>query len=343
MKKDNQIKNAIDESLGSVRFNAHDMRSVLRAVREEESAPRMTARRPRRSFQPVFAAMMAVLVIVPLSILAVRTVRSGSSITTITPLSANTDAPNADPIIADPIIENSPAVTAQPTLAPIPQRSGALTQDDAIQIARACFEANCDTSIFTFEEYTVSVQPVSAYEDDPSAAGFEVTMRSIYDNGCTFTVTVNGRDGSVLSFSTPRLATVPTRLNAQSGEIQAWYDKYGEYIFMWPLEMQAEFSRRYEGALLRTPREGEVDAQTIANRFGPHDYPLTEKIGEGPISYHIMLYDGQSFADGQARYHVYCFPGDTTADALPDVYMLLSFFAADGAYESGEILSTSGL
>ncbi len=343
MKKDNQIRNAIDESLGSVRFNAHDVRSVLRAVREEESAPRMTSRRPRRSFQPVFAAMMAVLVIVPLSILAVRTVRSGSSITTITPLAANTAAPNAGPIIGDPIIENSPAAAAQPTLAPVPQRSGTLTQDDAIQIARACFEANCDTSVFTFEEYTVSVQPVTAYGDDPSTAGFEVTMNSIYDNDCSFTVTVNGSDGSVLSFSTPRLATVPTRLNAQSEEIQAWYDKYGEYIFMWPLEMQAEFSRRYEGALLRTPREGEADAQTIANRFALHVYPLTEKTGEEHISYHIMLYDGQSFTDGQARYHVYCFPGDTTADALPDVYMLLTFLAADGAYESGEILSTSGL
>ena len=346
MKKDNQIKNAIDESLGSVRFNANDMRSVLRAVREEESMPRMTARKPRRSFQPIFAAMTAALVIVPLSILAVRTVRSGSSITTITPLSANTAAPNADPIISvtgDPIIASIPAATAQPTLAPFSLRAGAPTQDDAIQIARACFEANCDTDVFSFEEYTVSVQSTFDYGDDPSSSDFEVTMHSVYDNGCAFTVVVDGQDGSVLSFSTPRLATVPTRLNAQSEEIQAWYDQYGEYIFMWPLEMQAEFSRRYEGALLRTPREGEVDAQTIANRFGPHAYPLTEQTGEGNISYHIMLYDGQSFADGQARYHVYCFPGDTAAGALPDIYMLLTFLAADGSYESGEILSTSDL
>lgn len=336
MKKDNQIRNAIDESLGSVRFNANDMRSVLRAVREEESAPRMSARMPRRSFRTAFAVMTAALVIVPLSIFAVRVSRFGSSISTITPLAANTAVPSADLIIS-----NSPAVTAQPTLAPVPQRSGALTQDDAISIARACFEENCDTGVFAFEEYTISVQQVPADGGDSSAACFEVTMNSVYDNGCTFTVVVDAESGSVLSFSTPRLATVPMRLNAQSEEIQAWYDKYGRYIFMWPLDMQAEFSRRYEGALLRTPREDEIDEEYILKRAPLFADELTPD--GGTVGVYHMLYDGRAFSDGKARYLIYCFPGGYIDAGLPESYLLVTMLASDGTIESSELLSASAL
>lgn len=333
MKKDEHIRNAIDESLSSVRFNAHDARSVLRAVREEEGLSRMpvrTNKRPR--FAPVLAAMTAVMVIVPISLFAMRTLRAGSSITTITPLSAQTAQPNSDPIANEDPVLVLPAT-------PSPVRPGAVTKDDAVLAARACFEAQCDTSIFTFEEYTVQAE--LDYGSDPEECNFKVTMNSVYDNGCSFTVVISGRDASVLSYSTPRLATVPTHLDAESEEIQAWYDKYGEYIFTWPPEAQAEFSRRYEGALLRVPHEGEITQESILKQaplFAGSLTPNGETLGVYP-----MLYDGRSFSDGRARYLIYCFSGCSIESGFPESYLLVTMLAADGTIESSELLPASSL
>ena len=328
MKKDDTIRRAIDESLGSVRFNQSDMRAVLRAVRTQESVSRAPQRR-RSRFVPALAAMMTVVVLAPLTVFALRTLRAGSSITTInpvTPLAQTTDGPGHRDVIAQPACTLYPAQTA------------AFTQDDAIRAARACFEAVCDTTVFSFDEYTVFAQKNGSEAD---GANYEVTMTSIYDNGCTFSVVVSGKDGSVLSHSTPRLATVPTHLNAQSEEIQQWYDKYGRYIFTWPLDMQAEFSRRYEGALLRTPREGEITVETLRKRAPLFADSLTQNGGTACV--YPMLYDGSTFADGQARYLIYCFPGAEISEELPENYLLVTMLAADGAIESSELLPTSGL
>ena len=50
--------------------------------------------------------------------------------------------------------------------------SGALTEQDAIQAARTCFETLCDTSIFSFDEYTVSCER--------TRDAYTVLMTSIY-------------------------------------------------------------------------------------------------------------------------------------------------------------------
>ena len=47
MKNDPRIRNALDESLSSVHFDARDMHRVLRAVREQEAPVRTSARRKR--------------------------------------------------------------------------------------------------------------------------------------------------------------------------------------------------------------------------------------------------------------------------------------------------------
>ena len=326
MRKDEHIRQAIDESLGSVRFNAHDMRSVLRAVREQEAAPAPSAR-PR--IFPRFAVLLTMLVLVPISFLTFRTLRDSPTITTITPLSGTTDTPAH----SDPIVE--PASTL------FPAHVSAMTEDDAVRIARTCFESVCDTSVFSFEEYTVSVQAVFPYGGDPEAANYEVTMQSVYDNGCSFCVTISGKDGSVLSHSTPRLATVPTHLNADSKEIRAWYDKYGTYLFMWPLDAQAEFSRRYEGALLRMPQDGEVTLEYIRKRAPLFADSLIPD--GGTVTVYPMLYDGAAFSDGQARYQIYCFPGGQSEETLPERYLLVTMLAADGTIESSELQSSSGL
>ena len=81
MKNDPRIRNALDESLSSVHFDARDMHRVLRAVREQEAPVRKPTHRKRRPLRLDFmvAVATAALVIVPLSLFALRAQRTATS------------------------------------------------------------------------------------------------------------------------------------------------------------------------------------------------------------------------------------------------------------------------
>lgn len=330
MKKDTQIKSAIDESLGSVRFNHQDMRAVLSATRAGRAARRKPARRKRPRYEWALAAAMMVLVIAPLSLLTAHALRSGTTdITSITAAGPGESAsPGATFSPAQDVIVDS---TAQPPL---------ITESEAIQAARECFEAQCDTAVFTFEEYTVGASL--------SAGGMEyiIRMQSIYDNGCAFSVVVSAAGGAVLSHSAPEQATVPALLRSDSAEVQAWYEKHGAYSFMWPLDVQAEFSRRYTGAAQRMPQEDETDPDAILlaaeKDFAALDV-LPSESSPAPAAAYITLHDGRRFADDRARYQVYCFAEAAEDGTLPDECVVLTYLAADGAFESSQIVAASGL
>lgn len=343
MRKDHTIKSAIDESLASVHFDARDMHGVLRAVRHEPAPRKAPGKRMRFNF--AFAAAMLLLVAAPL--LALRSAGTPADITTIAAngsTAASVGESAALPIAPTAAPLPTPLPTGQPVELPETQATdGLISESSAIEIARACFEAQCDTSVFTFDEYTVSVQGYAAYGSDPEIPGYEVNMKSIYDNGCAFTIIVSAQDGSVISFSDPAAATVPASIDNGSPEVQSWYDKYGPYMFTWPQSAKVEFSRRYEGGQLREPRAGEVDGEYIAARISSFTADFAKDSEASAVSWDWMLYDGKAFADGKARYLIYCYPGGQTTDAMPETYKLVTMFAEDGAVESQQILQTNGL
>ena len=329
MKNDPRIRNALDESLSSVHFDARDMHRVLRAVRGQEAPVRERARRKRKPLRLdfLFAVATAALVIVPLSLFALRAHRAQTSpITTVAAhgaVSTGMPAGHEDILLATPL----PPSAGEPG-------AGVIGESDAIQAARACFEAQCDTTIFTFDEYAVDVS--AALGEDGAPSSYVVTMESIYGNGCVFRVVVSAQDGAVISYSTPRLATVPAGLDRQCAEVRAWYERYGEHSFTWPLDAQAEFSRRYEGGMRRMPEEGEADADAIAAAAQAHLSQQAENGVEADSPY-LSLYAGRAFADGVARYRVYCIP-QSDADELPESCTVLTLRASDGVLESSQIL-----
>ena len=337
MKNDPRIRNALDESLSSVHFDARDMHRVLRAVRAQEAPARERTRQRRKPVRLhfLFAAATAALVIVPLSLFALRAQRAATSkITTIAAHGArnavSTEAPagHEDILLATPL----PLSAGEPT--------GAISEYDAIQAARACFEAQCDTTIFSFDEYAVDVSAAPGEDGAPSS--YVVTMESIYGNGCVFRVVVSAPDGAVISYSTPRLATVPAALNRQCAEVQAWYARYGEHSFTWPLDAQAEFSRRYEGGMRRMPEAGEMSADAITAAAQAYLSGQAENGLHVSDSLYLSLYAERAFADGVARYQVYCLP-QSDAGALPESCTVLTLRASDGALESSQILPVPSL
>lgn len=231
MKKQNLIREAIDESLSSVHFTAADERAVLRAIHRR--APSRRAHAPgRRRLDLVFSLALLAVVVLPAAWIVLRA--QPASI-----VSGNGDAA-PDVIISAPA--RTAAVAASPS--PAPAVPAALSEAAAIAAARTCFEEHCDTSVFSFEEYTVSMQTVTGGSGN---ALINVELHSIYDNGCAFTVFLDAQSGDVFAFTEPALATQPQGVNMDSTEVQAWFDKYGEDSSLWPADAQAEFSRRYEG------------------------------------------------------------------------------------------------
>lgn len=339
MKNDPRIRNALDESLSSVHFDARDMHRVLRAVREQDAPVRESARRKRRPLRLdfLFAVATAALVIVPLTLFALRAQRAATSkISTVaahgTQSVMSTEKPDGreDVLLATPL----------PSSAGELRSAGVISESDAIQAARACFEAQCDTSIFTFDEYAVDVSAATGEDGAPSS--YVVTMESIYGNSCVFRVVVSAQDGAVISYSTPRLATVPAALDRQCAEVQAWYDRYGAHSFTWPLDAQAEFSRRYEGGMRRMPEEGEMDADAIAAAAQEMLAGQAGSNAEASGSLCLSLYGERAFADGVARYRVYCLP-QSDAGELPESCTVLTMRASDGMLESSQILPVPSL
>lgn len=318
MKKNPIIRDAIDESLSGIHFNAQDMRSVMRAVRrgEERRAPA----RPKRRMRLDLAFSMALIVMIALPV----------SLFTLRARGAQTTAIVAAPGLTTP----RPLTTASPTDAlpegtPLP---GALSESEAIQIARACFEAQCDTTVFSFEEYTVD----TAFMEDASGLPcYRVTMESVYDNNCLFVVLVSAEDGALLQYSTPRLATVPAYLRVDSPEVQSWFEKNGDHLFTWPQDVQAEFSRRYEGCMLRTAREGEItpeQASQLALDAAQNVFAQLGLSAQEPCAY-PMLYSERASSDGAARYTVYCF-AQPIGETLPTPCVLVTLSADSGAVEA---------
>lgn len=304
MKQNNFIRDAIDESLSSVRFSERDARSVLRAVRNREEIPEQRPARKRR-LQPVLAMAMTLVMIISVGLFALRAKQTGTTRITAAPGSV-TSIPSAT---ADPHADL--IATADP--------SGYTDEESrAIRAARARFEAACDTSIFSFEEYAVSA-------NRSKDGSYTVTMESIYGNGCTFVVRVAMPSGDVLESSTPELATTPVYLDNNAPEISAWHDKYGPHLITWPQGAQAEFSRRYEGAMLRTAKEGEITADhavTLAKELIAKHLPSQDK-GIDLYGY-AMLYSERAGADGIARYIVSVYPS-AIEDTMPELLGTVSF------------------
>lgn len=310
MKSDPRIRSAIDTSLSSVHFDERNIRAVLRAARRQDAPP---ALRRRARWDWALATAMLALVLVPLSLFALRA--GGTQTADIRTLAGvGQDTP--------------PAVSSAPADATLPAQDAALSESDAIRIARACFEAECDTSVFAFEEYAVSVRF--------AADACTVRMECVYDNGCAFEVVISLPSGAVASWSDPRLATVPSGIRHESAEVQTWYDKYGPMLYAWPMDEQAEFSRRYEGAALRMPREGELQPEALPASLLS---VCADMLGlpQDELTLYPMLYSEAASADGQARYLVYCCRTDESSKPL----LLATLRAADGAIESIQPLAAA--
>ena len=302
MKPDNSIRRAIDDSLGSVRFDASDAHAVLRRTRAARSPARTHSGKQMRF---ALAMAMTVVMFIPAALFVLR-------------------AHSARTIVIPPA-DGSTAQTAQATAGPQtdvilpPETTFTANESEAIRIARACFESVCDTSIFTFEEYAVTT--LSAQDGT-----YTVTMESIYGNGCRFSVTVRLPEGDVLSYSTPALATTPAYIDASAPEIAAWYSKYGPYLMTWPQAAQAEFSRRYEGAILRSAQPGELsmsEAVTLAKDIVRKHLPAQEGVA---LYGYAMLYSERAGANGVARYVVSVYPS-MIEDSLPEALATVSFTA----------------
>ena len=227
MKKQNPIREAIDESLSAVHFTAAEERAVLRAVHKRaRHAPQ------RRRLDLVFSLALLAVVVLPAAWFVLRA-RPASIVA-----GNGTAAP--DVIVSAQTGAASPVPSPEPS----PAVSAALSEAKYIAAARACFEEHCDTAVFSFEEYTVTMQAVTGGSGN---ALMDVELHSIYDNGCAFTVFLDAGSGEVFAYTEPALATQPQGVNMDSPEVQAWYGKYGPDFSLWPADAQAEFARRYEG------------------------------------------------------------------------------------------------
>ena len=315
MKKDSTIREAIDESLCSVRFNAQDERAVLSAVHGR----RVKAKKRARRLNFVYAMSLLLLLAVPVTAFTLRARRLST---------ADIAAPGKD-IILSP--DSTPLTTAAPDTSAAPFATDTLTEQQAIQAARACFEAVCDTSIFSFDEYTVSCER--------QGDSYFVLMTSIYGNGCTFSATIDALTCEALHHSPASMATQPASTAVKSEAAKTW-ERFGSNLFTWPAADQIEYARRYKGAILREAKDGEItreQAQAVAKTAAKADYAEQGLSAIEPLCY-PMLFAERAFDDGIARYLVVCRP-DRPADGnaetfktAPDVFVMVN--AQTGQVES---------
>lgn len=309
------VKSAIDGSLSSVHFNTQDARSVMRGVRTGEK--RRSKRKKRRLPQLAFTFSLLLMITLPAALYVIRSQENIISITNPSIPAAPRQTAMNDPVVVPP---QTPAPTALSTVSASDAPDA--SEEEAIRIARECFEAHCDTSIFQFEEYSVSVQNSEA---DPSL--YTVTLESIYSNGCSFTVIISLKNDEVLQYSAPRLATTPTSVNMEADDVREWYEKYGEHLFTWPQDAQAEYSRRYQGGTLRSAKEGEITCEaaiasvrTLLNQQSPGMFN----------TFYPVLFSERTSADARAFYLVYCYTSDSQEALLSEEPMTVSFDAVTG-------------
>lgn len=317
MKKDPTIREAIDESLCSVRFNAQDERAVLSAIHGR----RVKAKKRARRLNFAYAMGLLLLLVVPVTAFTLHTRRMGT---------VNIAAPGADPILS-PAATAAPLATGLSSAAPVRE----LTEQEALQAARACFESVCDTSIFSFDEYAVSC--------DRQGDAYFVLMTSIYGNGCTFSVTVDALTGEILQHSPGNLATQPASSAANSDEAETWTQKFGSNLFAWSSADQAEYARRYKGATLREPRGGEISfeqAAQIASQTAKAVFAENGLSVDAPLCY-PMLFAERADANGVAHYRVFCFAEPISDPLLQATYVLVTLSPATGEVESAEFAPDS--
>lgn len=312
MKKDPTIREAIDESLCSVRFNAQDERAVLAAIHGR----RAKAKKRVRRLNFAFATGLLVLLVAPVTAFTLHSRHLGTT---------DIAAPGSDPIL-------SPAATAAATASAPPAATPlrALTEQEALQAARACFESVCDTSVFSFDEYAVSCER--------QGDAYFVLMTSIYGNGCTFSVTVDAITGEILQHSPVDLATQPASDAAVSAEAKTWTQKFGSNLFSWSAADQAEYARRYKGATLREPRGGEIpfeQAAQIASQAAKAVFEANGLSADAPLCY-PMLYAERADENGAAHYRVFCFAAPPAEPATRETYVLVTLNPATGSVESTE-------
>lgn len=312
MKKDPTIREAIDESLCSVRFNAQDERAVLAAIHGRRAKAKKRARR----LNFAFAMGLLVLLVAPVTAFTLHSRRLGTT---------DIAAPGSDPIL-------SPAATAAATASAPPAATPlrALTEQEALQAARACFESVCDTSVFSFDEYAVSCER--------QGDAYFVLMTSIYGNGCTFSVTVDALTGEILQHSPVDLATQPASDAAVSAEAKTWTQKFGSNLFSWSADDQTEYARRYKGATLREPRSDEIpfeQAAQIASQAAKVVFEENGLSADAPRCY-PMLYAERADENGLAHYRVFCFAAPPTEPATRETYVLVTLNPATGSVESTE-------
>ena len=326
-KKETQIRASIDESLSGIRFNAQDRRTVMQAIHNhKEKAPR----KRRFHLEFVFTALLLVLLASPVALLTLRrpilSTAPGSETASPaeTPASGSADTVfPASPLTSPTALPDAvPAGTSNPSAAP-------LKQSEAIRLARDCYNALCNTDIFTFEEFTVAVS------FDPQAGkngAYIVNMTSIYGNGCTFSVTLDAQTHSILAHSDPEQATLPAELLEDSPEIQTWFARNGPLLFTWSPEDQQEFSRRYEGGVLRTARPEEISFEQAAQLAAQASQSAFRSLGHtvsSPACY-PTLQTASVYTD--AHYVVYCFPHAVTDQIISPCVLVT--MQTDGTVES---------
>ena len=326
-KKEEQIRASIDESLSGVRFNAHDRRAVMQAIHgSEKEAPQ----KRRLRLDVVFTALLLVLLASPVALITLHRPTFSTAPGSETSSPAETPLSRSEDIIlpAAALQRSIPHPDAVPAGSPNPS-AAPLKQSEAIRLARDCYNALCDTDIFTFEEFTVSAS------FDPQAGqngAYIVNMNSIYGNGCTFSVTLDARTRSVLAHSDPEQATLPTELLETSPEMQAWFTKNGPLLYTWSPEDQQEFSRRYEGGALRVARPGEISfeqAAQLAAQASKQTFQALDQTISSPACY-PTLQNAPVHTD--ARYVVYCFPSAVTDQPLSPCIVVT--MQTDGTIES---------
>ena len=166
---------------------------------------------------------------------------------TPTPVITAEPTPTPTPVVtAEPTPTPTPVVTAEPTFTPTPAPlPAAKTEPEkqpdcdvsrVIQSTRDLYNELCNTSVFTFDEFTVKTDVTS---DDVCI----VTMNSIYDNGCSFTARFDMKTGDLIDHSDPEKATMPSAHSSDTAK--AWFNKYGPDFWSWPQEARDEYTRRY--------------------------------------------------------------------------------------------------
>lgn len=322
------VRDAIDASLSSVRFGEADERAVFRAV----SGRGRRTREKRRTFAPQLGFALAALVLVaaPLYLSLFRAqderIVAAAPGAGATATADATDAPAAGTPLPTPAAGEA-------------EKSADVDAVEAVtRAARECFEAECDTAVFSFDEFAVSVSE-GAREGGETL--YSVTLESLYDNGCAFTALVAYPSLEIVQHSTPELATNPTFF-AGAGK-EDFYERFGPYPFTWDEQTQIEFSRRYEGGACRAPREGELtreQAKGAAEKAVREDARFAASFPE--VYAYPMLYDRQVNGDSVPRYLVYCFAAPVE-DGLSGPCALVTLRAADGRIESVEELSAEDL